>query len=83
MQPPPLELVEAADVVAARVRRHGDDLAGPLAAGETRRHRRQRSDAVAGVDQQVALAAAQVPEVGAQQLVDVGLGEDIRTPPPK
>ena len=62
-------------MVDVRVRAHADDLAGAPAAREAREHGRQRGDAVAGVDEQVAVAPAQVPEVGAQQLVHVRLGE--------
>ncbi len=37
--------------------------------------REQRRNAVAGVDQQIAVASLDQPDVGAQELVDEGLGE--------
>ncbi len=73
VQQPPLELVEAADVVDVRVRAQADRLSRALAARETRQHGRQRPDTVAGVHEQVAVAAAQVPESGVQKLVHVRL----------
>jgi hypothetical protein len=70
--------VEPADVVDVRVRAQAHELAGAPSAREARQPGRQRAHAVPGVDEKVAVAAAQVPEAGAQQVVHVRLRDDRR-----
>jgi hypothetical protein len=76
----PLELVEAADVVDVRVRDHADDLSRALRGREACEVAAQRAHPVAGVDEEVAVSPAEVPQACSEQLVHVRLGER-RGPP--
>ena len=63
------ELVVPAHVVEMGVAGDGDQ----LLLGDQRNVRAQADDTPAGIDQQVAVAAAQVPEIAAVEFLDVGL----------
>ena len=67
-----VELVRAAEVVQVRMRDHEHG----VALEQPRQRRPQRGDTQPGVDDQVALGAAQVPDVGPQERVHVRLVDD-------
>ena len=67
-----LELVQTADMVAVRVRRHRDQIAVEIAFDE----RAQRTDPHAGVDDEVGISTLHVPHVATEKRVNVGFGHE-------
>lgn len=65
-----LEFVVAADMVEMRVARHRDQ----VALRDERHPFTQRDDAHAAIDQHVAVAPADMPDIAAIEFLDIGLG---------
>ena len=68
-----LELMQTTDVIEVGVRRDGQRLAGR----DFGENRAQRREAESGIDQQIAVAAAYVPDVAADEGIDIRL-DDLR-----